>query len=120
MAPPHGRAEPIRHRCSTSGKTYLRKGKNVIQAEWEAAVLTPRSEKDGEEMLQVVKQRFPCSHLSEEDHARADIHTAACEGPHTRADGCFLKELQPMERPHWSMFILKHCSPQRGLALEQG
>jgi len=48
------------------------------------------------------EQRFPYSPLSGDGYAGADIHTAAAEGPHTRAAGCFLKELQPMERPRWS------------------
>lgn len=37
---------------------------------------------------------------------QADIpHPAACGGPHTGADGCFLKELWPMESICWSRFF---------------
>lgn len=37
-----------------------------------------------------------------EDHSGVDSHTMAHGGPPTRAGGCFLKELQPVESPHWS------------------
>ena len=35
------------------------------------------------------------------------------------AGGHDLKELQPMESPHCSRFVLKNCSPWEGLTLEQ-
>lgn len=37
-----------------------------------------------------------------EDHAGTDIHGVACGGPHARAGGRFLKELQNMESLCWS------------------
>lgn len=67
-----------------------------------------------------VGQRFPCSNLSGEDYAEADTHTAACEELHSRAAGCAQKDLKPLGSSHWSRFILKDCSAQRGLTLEQG
>jgi len=47
-----------------------------------------------------------------EDHAGADIHTAACGGHHTRAGGCALKEAAAHGEP-----ALEQVCPER---LEQG
>lgn len=55
-----------------------------------------------------------------EDYVRANPHTAACGGPLTEAVKYFLNELQPMESPTWSRFILKDCSPWEGPTLDQG
>ena len=55
-----------------------------------------------------------------EDYIRANLCTAACGGPLTEAAEYFLNELQLMESPTWSRFILKDCSPWEGPTLEQG
>ena len=80
--------------------------------------------KEGDEVLQVQEQIFPAA--CGEDHARADIHTAASGGPHAAAGGYALKEaaahgehmqkqvfwqeLQSVGDPHWSSLFLKDCS----------
>lgn len=44
-------------------------------------------------------------------HAGAGLHTVAHGGHHTGAGGYAWKELQPLETPCWSRFILKELQP---------
>jgi len=50
----------------------------------------------------------------QEDNVRADIHTAACQGPHAEAGGCALKEAETHEEPRtpcWCSPLLKDYIP---------
>ncbi|KAM9590910.1 uncharacterized protein ACIBXB_005942 [Morphnus guianensis] len=69
---------------------------------------TPRSvKKEGEEVLQVLEQRFT------EVHGRADIHLQPMEDPtpeqvDTPEGGC-----DPMESPYWSRILAGPVTPWR-------
>lgn len=52
-----------------------------------------------------------------EDHSGADTHTAAQGGPHARAEGYALKELQPVESRG---FFLKDVYPLERTHAEAG
>lgn len=72
---------------------------------WETALQTLKSEKE--------EQRRFSRHPSRD-------YSAAPGGDHAGVGGHALKELQPMESPHRSRFILKDCSPWEGAAMEKG
>ncbi|GAB0204951.1 zinc finger and BTB domain-containing protein 5 [Grus japonensis] len=66
-----------------------------------------------------------------EDYSGADIHSAACGGPHIRAGGNALKEAAAasgehtpghvfwQKLPYWSSLLLKDCTLWRGPIFEQ-
>jgi len=82
-------------------------------------------------VLQALKQRLPCVPWRRpwwsryflaalgDDHAGAAIHNAVHGGPHAAAGGYLLKQLQSVESPCCSRFVLKDCSPWMGPMLEQ-
>ena len=87
---------------------------------WETILWAPRSKKEGEQILQVLEQVFPCSPWKAL-LTQADIHAAAAHGrPHAGTGDYFLKELWPVESPCWSRHILKDYSLARGPTQEQG
>ncbi|KAK4810940.1 hypothetical protein QYF61_013348 [Mycteria americana] len=113
--PPLAKAEPVSNGGSASVITYLRRGKKLLRnSSWERGVRicernnsadTKVSEEGGgggapgtgaEIPLQhvvktMVKQVVPLQPM--EVHSGADIHTAACGGPHARAGGYAPKEV---------------------------
>jgi len=80
-------------------KTYLRKSENTTQAE-----------EGGCEGLKKIRLR----NTSANTKVRSPHG-----GSYTGAGGYALKEPQPVESPHRSRFVLKDCSPWRGLTLEK-
>jgi len=43
-----------------------------------------------------------CPGVLQLDRGGADVHTAACGGPHVSVGGCALKEAAVHGKPHWS------------------
>lgn len=101
MDPPHTRVEPISEAGGTSLKKYLRKGKMLHGSEeW-------REKKCEKQFCEHQGQRRKSGRCS---RLQIRYSPAAHEWDHGGAGEYVLKELWPVETPHWRRFILKDCS----------
>ncbi|PKU39549.1 hypothetical protein llap_10146 [Limosa lapponica baueri] len=130
--PPDGTAEPRSHDGGTSGRTYSRKAKVCKEKSVRKSPADTKVKEVGggsaphtgaEIPIQPTektmgKQLVTLQHT--EEHVGEDIHTTACGGHHARADGCALNELQTVEKPCRSGFILKDCSPWKDPGWSKG
>ena len=127
------KAQPIGNVGTTFEITYLRKCKSAVQQQlgkgWdndrETALQTQRSQKnEGEEVLQVPEQRFPCSlgrrrwwsRLSlcnpwtTPHHSRWMCPEGSCSPWRAHAGAGFWQDLWPVGNPWWSSSFLKYCT----------
>jgi len=88
-------AEPHSQDDGASGKKYLRKGKKCQTREEERKVKVRNSSLN----TKVGRKRGGGTPGAGEDHNSADIHTAACRGPHARTGRCALKEAAARGEP---------------------
>lgn len=80
-------------KCQTEGG-----GGNKIQ--WERAEGIPQSEK---EEVHHGRGCIPCRLMA------GGVFPADCGAFHAEGDGCFLKQLPPVENPDWNKFVLMNC-----------
>ncbi|GAB0188848.1 AN1-type zinc finger protein 5-like [Grus japonensis] len=128
--PPLAKAKPISHGGSASGIMYLRRGeKNCArptaaereEQEYvrETTLQTPRSvQKEGQEVLQVPEQRFPCSLVRQavplqptEVHGGADIHLQPMEDPMLEQVDALEGRYDPMKSLHWNRLLAGPVAP---------
>lgn len=111
MDPSLDKAEDVSHVCGSSGRVYLRKGKNDSQGEEKGEKcekqFCEQQSQTRRRMRRCFKQNTRYSPAAivgaahGVDHTRADIHPAAHEGSHTGQVGYFKKQLHLLESPCW-------------------